>query len=82
MIWFTEEATEQWHPVKAGIRGRPLVYAAHAIETVILVGQVFHLPLRQTEGFMNSIARIMGDGAYDGESVSNAVVGPSSPMPK
>jgi hypothetical protein len=34
-------------------------YADHAIETAILIRQVFHLPLRQTEGFMNSIARMM-----------------------
>ena len=59
-IWFTEEAIKQWHPVKAGTRGRPLVYADHAIETAILIRQVFHLPLRQTEGFMNSIARMIG----------------------
>lgn len=58
-IWFTEEAIEQWHPVKLGARGRPQVYADHAIETAILIRQVFHLPLRQTEGFMNSVARLM-----------------------
>ncbi len=60
MIWFTEEAIKQWHPVKAGTSGRPLVYADHAIETASLIRQVFHLPLRQTEGFMNSIARMIG----------------------
>lgn len=59
-IWLTEEAIEQWHPVKTGSRGRPRMYADHAIETAILIRQVFHLPLRQTEGIMNSIARIMG----------------------
>ena len=58
-IWFTKEALDEWHPVKTGARGRPLVYADHAIETAILIRQVFHLPLRQTEGFMNSIARMM-----------------------
>ena len=58
-IWFTEEAIEQWHPIKTGARGRPMEYADHVIETAILIRQVFHLPLRQTEGFMNSIVRIM-----------------------
>jgi|GEM_PF-1524293 len=58
-IWFTEEAIEQWRPVKLGARGRPQVYADHAIETAILIRQVFHLPLRQTDGFMNSVARLM-----------------------
>jgi hypothetical protein len=58
-IWFTEEAIVQWRPIKTGARGRPIEYADHAIETAILIRQVFHLPLRQTEGFMNSIARLM-----------------------
>jgi hypothetical protein len=58
-IWFTKEAIDGWHPIKTGARGRPLVYADHAIETAILIRQVFHLALRQTEGFMNSIARLM-----------------------
>ena len=60
MIWFTKEAIDEWHPIKTGARGRPLVYADHAIETAILIRQVLHLPLRQTEGFMNALARIMG----------------------
>ena len=34
-------------------------YSNHAIETAVLIRQVFHLALRQTEGFMTSIARIM-----------------------
>ena len=58
-IWFTEEAIDGWHPVKTGARGRPLLYANHAIETAILIRQVFSLPLRQTQGFMNSLARLM-----------------------
>jgi hypothetical protein len=28
-------------------------------ETAVLIRQVFHLPLRQTEGFMKSLAHIM-----------------------
>ena len=59
-IWFAEEAIDQWHPIKTGARGRPMGYANHAIETALMIRQVFHLPLRQTEGFMNSIARLMG----------------------
>jgi len=30
-----------------------------AIETALFIRQVFHLPLRQTEGFMNSLTRLM-----------------------
>src|ERR1017187_3546760 len=58
-IWFTEEAIIEWRPAKTGARGRPMEYSNHAIETAVLIRQVFHLALRQTEGFMTSIARIM-----------------------
>ena len=58
-IWFTEEAINNWRPAKTGARGRPQEYSNIAIETAMLIRQVFHLPLRQTEGFMNSLARIM-----------------------
>jgi len=58
-IWFTEEAIVDWHPAKTGARGRPQKYSDIAIETAVFIRQVFHLPLRQTEGFMNSLARIM-----------------------
>lgn len=58
-IWFTEAAINEWRPAKTGLRGRPQEYSDHAIEAAILIRQVFHLPLRQTEGFMVSLARIM-----------------------
>ncbi|HEY8905869.1 MAG TPA: IS5 family transposase [Rhodoferax sp.] len=58
-IWFTEAAINEWRPAKTGARGRPQEYSDHAIETAILIRQVFHLPLRQTEGFMNSMTRLM-----------------------
>ena len=58
-IWFTEAAIAEWHPIKTGARSRPQKYSNLAIETALLVRQVFHLLLRQTEGFMNSLADIM-----------------------
>ena len=58
-IWFTEEALAAWHPAKTGARGRPQEYSDIAIETALFIRQVFHLPLRQTEGFMNSLTRLM-----------------------
>jgi len=58
-IWFTEKAIADWHPKKTGALGRPQLYSDIAIETAVFIRQVFHLPLRQTEGFMKSLARIM-----------------------
>ena len=40
-------------------RGRPQEYSDIAIETASFIRQVFHLPLRQTQGLMNSLARVM-----------------------
>jgi hypothetical protein len=59
-IWFTQDAVDNWRPAKTGGRGRPVEYSDHTIETEMLIRQVFKLALRQTEGFMTSIARIMG----------------------
>jgi hypothetical protein len=58
-IWFTEEALAVWHPAKTGARVRPREYSDLAIKTALFIRQVFHLPLRQTEGLMNSLTRLM-----------------------
>ena len=58
-IYFTEDAIAGWRPEKAGKRGRPPEYSDVAIEATVLIRQVFHQPLRQTEGFMNSLVRVM-----------------------
>jgi hypothetical protein len=58
-MWFTEEAIAEWCPAKTGARGRPTKYSNVAIETALFIRQVFHLALRQTEGFMNSLARAL-----------------------
>lgn len=44
--------------VDSGVRGRPRLYSDHAIETAILIRQVFHLPLCQTEDFTQSLANM------------------------
>ena len=35
--------------------GRPATYSNHAIETMVILGLVFHLASRQTEGFLRSL---------------------------
>lgn len=47
--YFTEEAIAEWHPVKTSVRGSPQKYSALAIETSLMIRQVFRLPLRQTQ---------------------------------
>nr|WP_314861949.1 transposase [uncultured Undibacterium sp.] len=58
-IWFTEDAIAGWRPAKTDAMGRPREYSDAAIETALLLRQVFRLPLGQTEGLMNSLARAM-----------------------
>jgi hypothetical protein len=58
-IWFTEDAIAAWRPAKTGHAGRPQEYSDIAIETALMIREVFHLPLRQTAGFMNSVVRML-----------------------
>jgi len=40
--------------------GRPRTYSNVAIETALMIRQVFSLTLRSTQGFMESLAKLMG----------------------
>lgn len=59
-VWISETLLEDWHPKKRAQRGRPQLYSDLAIETCLVIRQVYHLPLRQTEGFVHSLIRLMG----------------------
>ncbi|WP_339051697.1 IS5 family transposase [Candidatus Lariskella endosymbiont of Epinotia ramella] len=60
-IWFTKEAIESWIE-KASINrsiGRQKQYSDLAIQTIYTIRQVFNLRLRQSEGFVRSILKIL-----------------------
>ncbi|MDA1196243.1 MAG: transposase, partial [Planctomycetota bacterium] len=59
-LWITPEALEAWRPARTGMRGAPTKFSDVAIETALTLRIVFRLPLRQTEGFLRSVLRIMG----------------------
>tara|TARA_B100001964_G_scaffold135458_1_gene149566 strand:- start:57 stop:1040 length:984 start_codon:yes stop_codon:yes gene_type:complete len=59
-IWFSQEAIKAWTPKPKGNPGRQRIYSELAIETVLTLRLLFHLPLRQAEGFVNSIIALMG----------------------
>jgi Transposase DDE domain len=59
-VWFTEEAVAAWHAPATGARGGQLIYSEVAIETGLALRLVFHQPLRQTEGLLRSIAKVLG----------------------
>ncbi len=50
-----------WDPPARGApkRGAQRKYSNHAIETAVSVGMVFHLPTRQTEGFLRSLFALL-----------------------
>ena len=59
-LWFDTEAVAAWrHPGPFEGRGRPKVYADAAIQCALVLNSVFHLNLRTTQGFLQSIVVLM-----------------------
>ena len=61
-VWFDEEAIANWKADKTGKPGGQRVYSDMAIETGLVVWMVYKLAYRQTEGFLHSIASLLGLG--------------------
>lgn len=59
-IWFSDEAVANWISRSTGKRGGQQLYSDIAIETSLTLRTVFGLPLRQTEGFVGSLLRMLG----------------------
>ncbi len=61
-LWVDEQAIDSWHAGDAsGVRGgRPRLYSDAAIECALVVKAVFHLSLRSTQGFLESVVKLMG----------------------
>ena len=59
-LWISPEAIVAWRAPMTGKRGAQPVYADIAIETALALRLLFRLPLRQTEGFLQSILTLMG----------------------
>ena len=57
-FWFDEQAIQHWYAkTRTGRRGRPQQYSDIAIQCALTIRQVFHLPLRATEGLVRSLIR-------------------------
>ena len=59
-VWLAPDAIATWEAVGVGQRGGPLQHSDLAIETALTLRLIFHLPLRQTEGFLTSIFGMLG----------------------
>ena len=59
-VWMSPEAVAAWKPAGLGKRGGQLKYSDVAIEVALTLRLIFNLPLRQAEGFLNSLFVMMG----------------------
>lgn len=59
-LWFDEGVLAEWEHDNAESKvGHPFVYSDRAIETMLMVREVFRLPYRQTEGLTRSLLSLM-----------------------
>lgn len=62
-LWFDEEVKRQWIiSEQTGKRGASPRYSDLAIACVLTLGVVYHLPLRQQQGFTKSVIDLLGLG--------------------
>jgi hypothetical protein len=59
MIWVTSDARTHWAAPRCGSRGGQPHYSDMAITLRLTLGMVYKLPLRQTQGLMRSISKLM-----------------------
>src|SRR6202035_3370214 len=59
-VWFTETAIAAWKAEPRATRGGQPRYSSLAITTALTLRAVFRLALRQTEGLMASLLRLLG----------------------
>jgi len=55
-VWLDSHSIDRWlNADSASAAGRPQLYADTAILCALLIREVYHLPLRQTQGFIRSL---------------------------
>src|SRR6059036_1180682 len=59
-VWFTDEAIAAWRAEPRTTRGGQPWYSELAILTALTLRAVFRLALRQTEGLIGSLMRLLG----------------------
>ena len=58
-LWLSSEAIAAWTPRRSGQRGGQRRYSDLAIETALTLRLLYHLPLRQAEGFLRALFGMM-----------------------
>ena len=58
-VWLSDDALDSWRAPASGKTSGQRTYADIAIEAALTIRMVCHLPLRQTEGFLRSLAQVL-----------------------
>lgn len=58
-LWIQSEQRTSWRYTAAKKRGGQILYSDSAIELSYIIRKLYHLPLRQTEGFISSLFKQM-----------------------
>ncbi|QDU88416.1 Transposase DDE domain protein [Pirellulimonas nuda] len=59
-FWFDDAVIDAWeHENDRKKVGRPFLYSDVAVETLLMIRELFRLPYRQTEGFGRALAKLM-----------------------
>ena len=58
-VWVSSEAIAAWRPRRSGRRGGQRRYSDLAIETAMTLRLLYHLSLRQVEGFLHALFEMM-----------------------
>lgn len=59
-VWIRDDALEMWTAPRRTTSGSQPQYSVLAIEQCLTLGMVFKQPLRQTQGLMRAIAKLLG----------------------
>ncbi|MGI9435351.1 MAG: IS5 family transposase, partial [Geminicoccaceae bacterium] len=59
-LWLSPDVTDGWKSPKREGRGGEALYLDGAIEAMLTLGAVYHLRLRQTQGFTRSVFDLLG----------------------
>ncbi len=59
-LWISRDVIRKWKSNSKKVRGGQQIYSDLSIEIILYLRLLFHLPLRQTEGFVESIFQLMG----------------------
>ena len=58
-VWLSDAALDAWKAPVSVKPGGQRIYSGLAIDATLTIRLVFHLPLRQTEGFLRSLAELL-----------------------